>query len=204
MKKEKFVELWDKYAPQWYEKAVVHVDGCTHQVSEYCEVKDEYGEFLYETYEDIKHVTKKLYFESEENRVNRFKRAAILMYAINIADPLLYKNEYSEDDVEIGRLFLKQRLAFYIAQQSIIVQYPKNVVQPLIDERMPLYDLDIVSHGVGDGCSDTFTESIYKDLFFSGIYQNFNVLTMANVFVVLTERSSKLRGLSLNTSGEKR
>ena len=193
MKKEKFVELWQIHAAEWHKGAFIRYQGESKPVSEFCNIKKNYGELVYKKYEAIKKLTKQLYFGDIDRRVNRFKRAAVIVYAINLTEPIEYINGYSEADIAVDKLLLKQRLAFHLGLHSIITQYPQDKVEQLCNSG-DLFDFSIQSKGVGDENSDTFLEGIYKDIFFSGIYQNYNVLTMANVFLLITERSSRLSG----------
>ena len=88
--------------------------------------------------------------------------------------------------------FLKQRLAFYIAIGSIVQDYSEEDVSSLGKPHFDFEDLgkcDIIDD------EDTFLLSVYKDLFFSEVYENYNILTMANVFGLLTERASNLSTL---------
>ena len=84
---------------------------------------------------------------------------------------------------------MKQRLAFYVAIGSIIQDYSEEAVNAL---SKPYFDFENLGKRDIIDNEDTFLLSVYKDLFFAEVYQNYNVLTMANVFGLLTERASKL------------
>ena len=195
MKKEKFLELWDTSVAEWQNNATVCYRNKNINVSEICSLKKEYGHKVYDMYDTIKNVSKRLYFGTTDARINRFKRAAVIVYAVSMMDPIEYKEGFCAEDVEVDKLLLKQRLAFHVGLYSIIMQYSKEIVEKQ-SEQGDLFDFSIESHGVGGEVSDTFLECVYKDIFYSEIYKNFNVLTMANVFLLITERSSRLSGLS--------
>ena len=54
-----------------------------------------------------------------------------------------------------------------------------------------IFDFDNIGLSRDDK-NDSFLLSIYKDLFYAEIYENFNVLTFANLLLVLVERASLL------------
>ena len=97
---------------------------------------------------------------------------------------------------------MKQRLAFYIGIGSIVQGFPEDAVKRVCAEPGKLFDFDTLdvnwSHTDQEIPleKDDFLTSVYKDLFFSELYGNYNILTMANVFGLLTERASKLGALT--------
>lgn len=190
MKKDIFCEFWNKWSSEWY-KANIEVDGRLVPVADFCELVSNYGDVVYNYYETIKQIVKDSYFKDTSKRLSRYKRAAVVAYAINEASPLRYNDSSMQCDMDSN--FLKQRLAFFVALGSIIQDYSKQDVDAL--ER-PYFDLkNLGKRDVIDG-EDDFCQSVYKDLFYAGIYENYNVLTMANVFGLLTERASKLSSLT--------
>ena len=88
--------------------------------------------------------------------------------------------------------YLKERLAVFVAIGSIIQDFPQERVSALLnDEDAELFSFDDLGNDRTQD-DDTFEESLYKDLFLSDIYGNFNVLTMTNVYGLLTEKCSLL------------
>lgn len=197
MKQSTIKLLWDKYATEWHAKDKVNIDGKLVPVSDLCTLKKNYEKVLLQRYEKMKEIVKQSYFATNIKHVNRYKRAAILAYVISSAEPITYNQAvpFGVDDY-----FLKQRLAFQVAIGSIIIDFPEDKVRALQGELFDYYDLGFLNdkganpiQGAQD--RDDFLTSVYKDLFFSELYQNYNVLTMANVFGLLTEKSSKLAQL---------
>lgn len=189
--------LWDKYAGEWYKKDKVNIDGQLVPVSDLCSLKKSYEKILLQRYDKMKEIVKQSYFGNNIKHVNRYKRAAILAYVISSAEPIEFNKAvpFGADEY-----FLKQRLAFYVAIGSIISDFPKDKVEAIQGDLYDFYDLGFLNDkganpSQGSQDRDDFLTSVYKDLFFSEIYQNYNVLTMANVFGLLTEKSSKLAGL---------
>ena len=202
MTKEKFSALWTKWSEEWYTHAVCDVEGEYFPVSKFCTIREGILDELLEHYNEAKENVKDIYFYHEDNRLNKFKRAAVLAYVISSATPLIYKKEEYEHcfgkkwSEQPDRLFLKQRLAFYIALGSIIMEYDEKKVaaaeKPIF--RFPnLTDVEKKQNEGGHKVDD-FLTSVYKDLFFAEMYHNRNVLTLANLFWALTENSS-LRGI---------
>ena len=73
--------------------------------------------------------------------------------------------------------------------ESILQDFDEKKIEECAKPLFYFAELDAQSTISGD---DDFRLSLYKDLFFSEIYENYNVLTMANVYGLLTERCSHL------------
>lgn len=107
-----------------------------------------------------------------------------------------YNEEGIGEDSAIDPYYLKQRLAFYVAVSSILQEYKKDEIQKKLDEGKKLFDAPRRSDIEKEAGVDSFFEGVYKDMFFAEVYHNYNVLTMANVFLLLTERASFLSELT--------
>ncbi len=192
MKLDKFEEFWTKWSSEWYENAKYHNDaGIECPVREICEIKEGYHKELFDRYEKIKAVTKKAYFSDDTKRLNRYKRAAVLAYAINGASPLLYKCLANREYI-IDHFFLKQRLAIHVALGSIMQEYPYELVREHLSRGEIIFSFPQLTTAEESVGADTFELGMYKDLFFADLYHNYNVLTLANVFWLLTEKASFL------------
>lgn len=119
-----------------------------------------------------------------------------------LANPLEYKMPTSERFDHVSN-FLKQRFAFYFALSSIILDYKQEYIAELIDKSGHVFEFDALGDVNDSDCDDTFLESVYKDMFFSELYQNYNILTMANVFGLLVERASHLKKSGLVSASKK-
>ena len=167
-------------------------------VSELCCFSDNCANHIYKNYELIKQVIKDAYFKNSNGddlkicRLSRYKRAAVLTYAIIKSAPLVFSNK--ENSLWVDPYFLKQRLAFYIAISSIIQDATDESIRKSIEQNGVIFDFASLGSSFNcDECQDdSFLLSIYKDLLFSEIYDNFNVLTMANVYGLLTEKTTML------------
>lgn len=194
MRKGVFENFWVNSSREWHDKAKFEINSgqATQKVKDYCVVKPYMGELIYNNYCTVKKIIKDSYFRNnKEKKLSRYKRAAVIAQVILLANPLEYKNQFQ---AKLDPYFLKQRLAFYVALDSIVQDYPKADVENLGG---PLYffsELD-PDHSEED---DDFLMSVYKDMFFSEQYNNYNVLTMANVFGLLTERVSELKKIKPN------
>ena len=111
-------------------------------------------------------------------RLSRYKRAAVLTYAILVADPLC---KLDGSSLDLDPLFLKQRLAFYLALSSIIQDFDEGRIKEILrNEKRPVFQLaGLGESDRGKELDDDFCMSLYKDLFFSEYYGNYNILTMA-------------------------
>lgn len=195
MKKSKFMDFWDEWSTEWYKSTEIIIDDKKTPVSELCRFKKNYAAVLYKRYEKIKTIIRQSYFPPTnciniDNKFSRYKRAAIIAYTINGASPLIYTDPSIKNDLDPN--FLKQRLAFFVAIGSIIQDFPQADVKSL-ETQGPIFDFDSLGKMDKDYGQDSFLLSVYKDLFYSEIYENYNVLTMAKVFGLLTECASKLR-----------
>lgn len=206
MQEAKFSKFWDSWVKDWYECTMVSINGEQKPVDTLCSIKEDYTSVVFDMYNHIKETTKRFYFKDTGTPKNpchlsRYKRAAVLTYAIIKTEPLIYKE--SKPHPWIDPNYLKQRLAFYVALGSIIQDYPKDKVDEL-SEGKKIFDfskLGKVDYREGE---DDFLLSVYKDLLYAELYDDFNVLTMANVYGLLTERASILGSIQpLDPSKEK-
>lgn len=197
MEKSAFTTLYRETAEDWYKSVSIPLNdpqkayikstyageiADTMPVSELCTIKPNYAEKIYAYYESTKQLVKELYFASTEKKLSKYKRAAVIAFIILQSDPLEYKYKVKNG---LDCLFLKQRLAFAVAIQSIVQSIPKEKRDSL---RKPIYDFDRLKHAwEKTNNEDSFLLSVYKDMFFSEINENYNILTMANVFGLVTE-----------------
>lgn len=196
MKLSTMQELWDSWSENWYRKATVEINGIDTSVATLCEIKKGYANIVFHRYNKIKKIFKQSYFYKRHDYISRYKRAAILAYAISAADPLFYR-ESPENGLD--KYYLKQRLAFSVAIGSIIQDFPQSAVETICRDGN-IYDFESLGYvdrlfdqiNNEQDTRDDFRMSVYKDLFFAEIYQNYNILTMANVFGLLTEKASIL------------
>lgn len=195
---EKFKELWNVHALNWYDNCKISTNEVIINAKDVCKLRgDEYVPFIHQRYELIKDKVKELYFTnaaSKDTTINPFKRAAIIVYAVNSLDPIVFSSHLNIPVKNINSLFLKQRLAFHLGLHSILMEFPEDLLKNLSLE-IPHFDFEIVSIGVGGMTGDSFLKGIYKDIFFSEIYKNYNVITMSNVYLLIIERSSQFRGV---------
>lgn len=190
MTQETFRDFWGKWSLEWY-NSKIDLDGKRVPVAELCELKPDCDHILNQHYQLIKQIVKESYFKDVTKLLSRYKRAAVVAYAVNGASPLIYKDATIQEDMDPN--FLKQRLAFFVALGSIIQDYPEEDVNALTP---PYFDFDnLGKRDIIDG-EDDFLQSVYKDLFYADVYENYNVLTMANVFGLLIERASKFGALT--------
>lgn len=208
MTKNTFDALWTDCVSSWLNKATVLEDGKQIYVSDLCQIKEGYSDIIWQRYETIKNLIKDLYFQKDKGPifVSLYKRAAIIAKAVNGSSPLIYKRKLSHG---VDPYFLKQRFAFYLAIGSIIQGFPKEKVEALIKSNIQLFDfeeldkIEFSSDSEFKSERDDFLMSIYKDMFFSEVYENYNILTMANVFGLLTERASQLPATMLQDNHAK-
>ncbi|MBR6414449.1 MAG: hypothetical protein IKS21_07555 [Oscillospiraceae bacterium] len=205
MRIETFKKFWEPTFNSWLGSLITNNEGQPCRISALCRLKEDPDgsatiEKIHTTYETIKENAKIFYFknsaqtgeaEGANHRLSRYKRAAVLTYAILVADPLC---KLDGSSLDLDPLFLKQRLAFYLALSSIIQDFDEGRIKEiLMNEKRPVFQLA----GLGESdrekeLDDDFCMSLYKDLFFSEYYGNYNILTMANVYGLLTERCSCL------------
>ena len=183
MYREKFEALWNSASNEWIHSALFKDEnGEIKRVSDFCQVKSNYAAFLHERYEIIKTEIKKSYFYNSDKKLNRHKRAAVIVYTINSSNPLEYT---TENGCCIDRYFLKQRLAFFVGLSAILQDYSKSSIEKI----KTIFHFPTLTDEEERIKADDFLVSVYKDIFFSEIYYNYNVLTMANVFWLIENQS---------------
>lgn len=191
MLKSKFDEFWTASVSKWTSGSFVY-NKKSYVISNCCKIKKGASDIVFEKYNKIKTAVKDCYFNDNSSNchLSRYKRAACLIYAILLADPLICRSKYLCEGVKSDILFLKQRLAFSLGLNSILQDYPQSSVQNYIDKNGKLFDFSSIAPECEQ--SDDFLLSIYKDLFFSEIFKNYNVLNMANMLWLLTQKASGL------------
>lgn len=184
MNRQTFSKLWAFSAKKWYDEGFITVDNCKTSIKSLCTLVDGIDHEIHRNYEIIKRTVKEWYFKDSVGiTINRYKRAAVIVQAVFLAEPLRYK---LPELGEIDYFFLKQRLAFYVALISIVYSYDGVDLS-----KGELFNFERLDANLRGG-EDDFLSSIYKDIFFAELYNNYNILTMANVFGMLTETSSVL------------
>ena len=185
MKPEKFNELWNTHAIKWLDANSTDVENGV-SFGSLCEMKQNANMIVYLNYSKIKEIVKKKYFSepAETHALNRYKRAATLIQAVLLSQPLINKtNSPSWSDY-----LLTERFAYYMGISSILMDYDQQQIKALNGN---LFNYALVDRDIDDG-NDTFLISIYKDLYFSTINNNYNILTMANVLGLVFSRVSKM------------
>ena len=195
-----FKEFWEKSSGRWYEEAKISVPEISElqSVKDYCSLKDGIYLTLFNRYTALKTLVKDVYFKDATKKLSCYKRAAVLTQVILMTDPLEYNDK---DRAFLDPLFLKQRLALCVALDSIIQAYEAEDLTNLEKPYFKFAELDLNNIGDDDG----FELSVYKDMFYAELYENYNVLTMANVFGLLTERASSLSNVEqrMNSNHQK-
>ena len=197
MTEAKFIELWNGTVARWIGDSFILIDNeveRTVSFSDVCSVKNDVVHRIYQNYEHVKSIVKKLYFKDKTKRISKYKRAAVIIYAIIAGqDPLEYKVEKSK----YRKMFLKQRFALNMALSSIMQSYEIN----LSELKEPIFKFDELGAPVDQG-DDDFLLSVYKDIYYSEQHKNFNILSMANIFGLLVERASILDRFKLVKSDD--
>lgn len=196
MKFSQFSKFWSEATHSWLTTASLPDPNNDEQVlfvRDLCTIKESYSRIMYHNYEAIKKVVKMNYFDSEANSaLSRYKRAAVIIYATIKSDPI----EYKDKKLDVNLYLLKQRLAVFLALNSILIDYDKvKVMEKLkkarqINPHVSIFGTEYL--GKQEPLQDDFLTSFYKDLAFAEIYNNFNVLTTANILGLIVEKSSIL------------
>lgn len=205
MRVDNFAKLWDGSVKEWLDSSFTYLEKdeltddyiCrTIKVADVCSIKETACVRIYNNYDNLKRLIKSLYFKKDDKLISRYKRAALIIYAVIAGeDPLNYNYEVIEaiDDtsnktgLKIDKYFLKQRFAFFLALNTLVQDY---VVE---ESDKPIFFFSEL--GDAKDAEDDFLLSVYKDIFYSELYKNYNVLTMANMFGLLVERASRLHKL---------
>ncbi len=198
MKRETFDLFWSSCIEKWRNTIIIAEGSTRLRVSELCELKLEAADMVYNAYEKMKIQAKTIYFKdqgtenSEKVHLSRYKRAALITHAVIITEPIRYfRNSNNEADY-LDPFFLKQRLAFSLSLQSIIQDFPKKQINKAIEEGKKIYSFKRLGAKDYHEGEDDFLLSVYKDLFFAEHYGNYNCLTMANIYGLLTDCCSIL------------
>ena len=195
MKEKTFQSFWNKIVvEEWLNHSTVKDGENSIYVKDLCYLKDSAVSAVFELYEKNKVKAKNVYFKDMRGNnghvyLSRYKRAAVLTYAVIQANPIELKTKKSDELLD--KYFLKQRLAFFVGLQSIIQDYPEDEICKKKGEGS-IFFFSSLGESEREEEEDDFLTSVYKDLLFSELYHNYNILTMANVFGLLTERASVL------------
>ena len=193
MKFEKFSEFWEQGVRSWFATETLSDEQEQIFAREICKIKTNSASIVYHNYEAIKKIVKDNYFmDDTHNNISRYKRAAVIIYAILKSDPLVR----IDNGVKRHTYFLKQRFAIYMAFSSILVDYDKEKVMAKLAIERKTNPLATVFRanclGKEDDKQDNFLTSFYKDLEFAEIYKNYDVLAIANILGLIVETSSIL------------
>lgn len=188
MKAKTFNQLWDALiidflqAPQSAPLHEAYIDGRLSIKSNACCL-------VYDKYEKIKTLFKQNYFPSKKAFIlDRHKRAAILVYAFIDIHPVTVAKLVDNDSVFLH--LANEILAFYFGLYSITLDYKKEAIERVIDEFHSVFFRFPETHLPGKPAIKHFEENGYlalvcKDLYFSKLFRNYNILTMANMFFLL-------------------
>lgn len=211
MKFTKFKYFLAQGALDWHQNAMCPVNGSFVHVSDLCEPNLDSNciDDIFQRYNAIKEAAKNAYFHDEDGVISlsRYKRAAAFVYAVNTCSPLIYIVQEEDAKVEIDPYLLKQRLAFYIGLCSILQDYDQTAINKKLDtlpKGSGIFSYPQLSDWEKEKHADSFLKSVYRDIFFSDIYHNYNLLTMANVFWLLTDKASFLTPDMLLSENESR
>lgn len=191
---EKFEDFWKLWTEQWLESEI-EIDEVKIKPSSLCSIKRDIAKEVWNNYNIIKRIVKDKYFAEKDKskiRLDKYKRAAVIVYAINSSSPLKYKRSKTENRKVDGSL-LKQRLAFYIAWASIVMEYDKTDVESLGEP--VCINFPIRTDYENEMGADSFELGLYKGLFYAQLYNAYDVMSMANVFWLLVENASNLSKL---------
>ena len=195
MKDTTFYNFWIQWSSVWYNTATASCDSNKaekKQVSDLCTIKDNCISSLFDSYIEVRDFVKKCYFRDPKKRLSKYKRAAVIAYVILLNNPLKYKHP-THDGIDV--YYLKQNLAFYMGICSIIQDFTKEEIERVLESSDKLFDFSELGKADSSEEDDDFLTSVYKDLFFSECYHNFNFLSLANVFGLVTERASRIGSL---------
>lgn len=95
---EKFEAFWNLWSEQWLEEEI-NIDGNKKKPSSLCSIKKGIAEEVWNNYNIIKRIVKDKYFAEKDKskiRLDKYKRAAVIVYAINCSSPLKYKRLKTE------------------------------------------------------------------------------------------------------------
>lgn len=174
MKYTTFCTFWDAWTKEWL-NSEIETDKATVKVKDLCSIRWDAGFKVHHNYCEIKKLVKKLYFKDPKSeKLSRYKRGAVLIYAIIKADVLSLKGEQKK---RLDKHLLKERLAFYVAIGSILQDYDK---QDVLAKR-PLQRLKDLGERDRQNDADDILTSIYKDIFYANIYKNYNIMTVSNM-----------------------
>lgn len=205
MRRETFDLFWTNCTEKWLNTRIIVEGNGSVLVSELCELKTEAAELVYNAYENMKKTVKAIYFKDQDTEksgkihLSRYKRAALITHAVIKTEPIrFFENKNNEEDY-LDPYFLKQRLAFSLSLQSIIQDFPKKQIDKAIEGGKSIYSFAGLGEKDYQEGEDDFLLSVYKDLFFAEHYGNYNCLTMANIYGLLTDCCSILSDIQPKT-----
>jgi hypothetical protein len=143
---------------------------------------------VFQRYERIKQLFKDNYFKSsEDTTLDRHKRAAIIVYAFIDVMPLVLESPKSTDAIQLQ--LVNECVAFYFGLHYLTIDYKDEAISRIVNELNSVF-FTLPDHHFppkGEQCveSNHYAICVWKDLYFSRIFRNYNILTMSNVFYLL-------------------
>jgi len=205
----KFCELWDVFVIESMERNPIN-NQPSGGSARFFLVKDA-AEIVYNEYTKIKKTFKEMYFtkpdkETKRCSIDRYKRASLLCYSFNNISPI-YDSKLAKENLEFEAFFVNQFHAFYFGLCSLLLDYSPDAIQNIVDNNnsifftFPTVQLPIYEHADHSFTRNDYLSNVCRDLYFSKVFGNYSVLTLANVFLLLEYNHCELKRADLLANG---
>lgn len=159
-------------------------------------------ELVHTCYEGIKKEVKKNYFLANDDTeiiLNRYKRAAVLSYAILEMEPFI-ENKHYKAEIPVKAELFNEYFAFYLGLHSLLIDYPKEELDSLFADasKKDIFHFPLLNNNTTNDIaptvsaqdSDYFSENSYvdsvaKEFQYCRVFNNFNLLSVADKYFLL-------------------
>lgn len=168
-------------------------------------LRDNAEKSVHQSYEVIKAIVKERYFDplimtddTSEHNISRYKRASVLSYAVLEVLPFQRsRGAYSAVAPSKSDLF-NEYFAFYLGLHSLLIDYPEETIDRLKKSKhtRDLFVFPKHYDSVGESMSEsiTYADSVATEFQYARKFNNFNVLSVANMYYLLLHYCSYLEG----------
>lgn len=136
-------------------------------------------------YNKVKQVVKEKYFRKNISKItiSRYKRAAIISNVVLGVRPFKIDRAVSPED---KAFLINEYFAFYLGLHSLLIDFSDEYINHYKNENPDIFKFPTPSNG------DAYIDIVAKELYFSMLYKNYNILSMADKYYLLLKGFSGL------------
>jgi len=180
-------ELIDSKLLNWMSDGILGRDGKDSSWKySWREDKDKLAARCCRAYNKIKRIVKNKYFSCDDPEniiISRYKRAAIISYVILGIRPFAVNASVRPDD---KAFLINEYFAFYLGLHSLLMDFPSEEIEHLIRSGSSIFCFPKSQDG------SIYADIVAKEFYFSILYRNYNILSVADKYYLLLKKCSAL------------